>query len=203
MIKGHKTNAKVTEFGESIIFKIPKTKLNPGKFEDRWDIGTYVGFEMRSMESLVATPAGVFKVSDFRRRPLQERWSAEALSAITGSPKQPVPGQSYRRAPAFSKKFASDTARDEAFARQPMPEAPMIRNWKTFKTDVERHGPTDGCPGCRAATLGLRQAPHTPDCRTRMQVLIAETEEGQARLGRAAERATRYTEDEAAERHRQ
>ena len=113
MMKGHKTHSKITEFGEIILFKIPKTKFNPGKFEDRWDTGVYVGFDIRSMETLVATPAGVFKVLDFKRRPLQERWSAGIIGGIAGSPKQPVPGQSYERAPAFSKKFATDRARNE------------------------------------------------------------------------------------------
>ena len=35
MIKGRRSNAQITEFGEVILFKIPKTKLNPGKFEDQ------------------------------------------------------------------------------------------------------------------------------------------------------------------------
>ena len=105
MIKGHKTNARITEFGEVVLFKIPKTKLNPGKFEDQWDAGVYVGYDMRTMESLVGTPAGVFKVTDIRRRPLQERWSADRACSIAGSPKAPVPGQAYRRVPAFAKKF--------------------------------------------------------------------------------------------------
>ena len=34
MIKGRKTDAAPTEFGESVLFKVPKTKIIPGKFED-------------------------------------------------------------------------------------------------------------------------------------------------------------------------
>ena len=59
MMKGRRTNSRVAEFGEIVMFKIPKTKLNPGKFEDQWDAGVYLGFDMRSTESLIGTPVGV------------------------------------------------------------------------------------------------------------------------------------------------
>ena len=137
MIKGHKTNARITEFGEVVLFKIPKTKLNPGKFEDKWDAGVYVGYDMRTMESLVGTPAGVFKVTDIRRRPLQERWSADRAFSIAGSPKAPVPGQAYRRVPAFAKQFSR--ADEGEYVPQPTPVMPNIRTWKIYKRDVEEH----------------------------------------------------------------
>ena len=73
MMKGRRTNSQVAEFGEIVMFKIPKTKFNPGKFEDQWDAGVYLGFDMRSTESLIGTPVGVFRVTDIRRRALHER----------------------------------------------------------------------------------------------------------------------------------
>ena len=92
LIKGRRVHAKLAEFGENVIFKIPTTRINPGKFDDQWDSGTFVGFDVRSMENFIATPAGVFRVNDIRRRPLQERWSLEKVKAIVGSPRAPVPG---------------------------------------------------------------------------------------------------------------
>ena len=109
MMRGRKTHAELTEFGETVMFKIPKTKFNPGKFEDQWDMGIYLGYDMRSMESLIGTGVGVFKVSDIRRKPNHERWSSGRVRGMEGSPKAPVPGQSYRRTPAFSKKFGRTT----------------------------------------------------------------------------------------------
>ena len=50
LMKGRRSNAKLVEFGEVVHFKIPKTNLMPGKFEDQWDEGLWVGFDMRSCE---------------------------------------------------------------------------------------------------------------------------------------------------------
>ena len=134
MMRGRRTNSQITEFGEHILFKIPKTKLNPGKFEDQWTSGVDLGFDMRSMETLVGTASGVFKCTDFRRKPLQERWSADMVNLIQGSPKQPVPGQVYRRTPAFSKRFSrpSTETEDRRPVAQPTPQQPETRNFSVF-----------------------------------------------------------------------
>ena len=92
------------EFEEVVHFKIPNTKLMPGKFEDRWDEGLWLGFDMRSGENLIGTSVGVFKVATVQRKPIDERWSANRLTELQGSPKQPVPNQANRRMPAYSLK---------------------------------------------------------------------------------------------------
>ena len=193
MMKGRQSHATIAEFGEHVLFKIPKTKLTPGKFEDQWDSGMYIGFDMRSTESLIATPVGVFRVTDIVRKPDDERWSADLVFNMSGSPKQPVPGQLYRRTPAFARKFGSDEpgAEPEFAAPIPMPQAD-IRNWRITKRDIDEYGPSPGYPGCNAVVRGLAtRAAHTPACRLRFQELILDSEEGQARVERAAERATK------------
>ena len=127
MMKGRRTNSTVAEFGEIVMFKIPKTKLNPGKFEDQWDTGVYIGFDIRSTESLIGMPVGVFRVTDIRRRSLHERWSSDKVFGLKGSPKQPAPGQFYRSTPAFARHFASGDKKAEEFAPQPIPEQPETR----------------------------------------------------------------------------
>ena len=64
----------MAEFGEVVMFRIPHTKLSPGKIEEHWDEGVYLGFDMRSCESLIGTPVGVFKVKDLKRKALDSRW---------------------------------------------------------------------------------------------------------------------------------
>ena len=128
MMKGRMTNSRVAEFGETVMFKIPKTKFNPGKFEDQWDSGVFVGFDMRSTESLIGTPAGVFRVTDIRRKPFHERLSASRVIEMKGNPKQPVPGQLHKRTPAFARKFGQEDKRPEEYVAQPHPEVPPMRN---------------------------------------------------------------------------
>ena len=67
LMKGRRTNAKLVPFGESVLFKIPKTDHRVGKFEDRWEAGCWVGFLTRTGEHLVATGKGAFKVSTVMR----------------------------------------------------------------------------------------------------------------------------------------
>ena len=104
MMKGRRSNGKLCEFGEIVHFLIPKTKDMPGKFEDRWSEGIWLGCDMRSGEHLIGTDSGVFRVSTIRAKPEDVRWSAERIASTTGTPKQPVPGQRYNRSPAFTRK---------------------------------------------------------------------------------------------------
>ena len=53
--KGRRTIAKLMPFANVFLFNLPKTHHRVGKFEDRWDIGVWVGFVMWTGEHLVAT----------------------------------------------------------------------------------------------------------------------------------------------------
>ena len=115
----------------------------------------------------------------------------EMMNKIKGTPKEPVPRPLYRRVPASSRRSAEPAAAS-GFIPQPAPTQPPIRNWKIYRRDVQEFGATEGCPGCWAVVRGLgTHAGHTEECRTRMHDLIKETDEGQGRLDRAAERATK------------
>ena len=59
MMKGRKSNSKMAEFCEVVHFRIPKTPLMPGKFEDLWCEGVWLGFDMRSGEYMIGTNTGV------------------------------------------------------------------------------------------------------------------------------------------------
>ena len=192
MIKGRRTHMKITEFGEHVLFRIPTTRTNPGKFEDRYEAGIYLGFDVRSMESYVGTPSGVFKVNDVRRKPVQERWSTEKIKGIVGRPGAPIPGQTTRRIPAFSRNHVAEPA-ESRFVQQPRPESedPSIRNWKIYKSDIQNPniGPSPNCPGCIAAMRNRPQKPHTAECRRWIFEIIRHTEEGAQRIACAEQRA--------------
>ena len=64
------------------MFKIPKTTQRTGKFEDRWELGCWVGFAMRMGEHLVATNIVVFRVSIVMKWPADQRWSEAIIEDI-------------------------------------------------------------------------------------------------------------------------
>ncbi len=188
MMKGRRSTAKLVPFGECILFKIPKTQHKVGDFEDRWEAGVWVGFIMRSGEHLVATGKGVFRVSTVMRRPPGRRWSADMIKKIVGSPKDPVPGSSLRRIPAFAKKFEDEKGEKATFV--PAKDAdPEVRVAYIYKGDIEKHGPTTGCAGCKAAMSGSKyRAKHSEECRKRMEELIGQDPEGKQRFESAVQR---------------
>ena len=144
---------KLVPFGENVMFKIPKTTQRTGQFEDRWESGCWVGFAMRTGEQLVATGRGVFLVSRVMRRPADQRLSETIIKEIKGSPEEPIPGMSGRRIPAYAKKYQQEPAEKVVYVPTQDPDVDP-RKAKVQKTDVDEHGPTEKCLGCRAHVTG-------------------------------------------------
>ena len=187
MMKGRRSNAKLVPFGETVLFKIPKTQYKIGSFEDRWEQGIWVGFVMRSGEHLVATEKGVFKVSTVLRRAADKRWSAELIGKIGGSPQNPVPGMNSRKIPAFARKYESEKTEQAVYVPVSQ-EAQEVRAAYIYKADVDKHGATPKCPGCKALMAGARwRARHTPECRKRFEELLS-GEDGGTRFEAARKR---------------
>ena len=82
LMKGRKSNAKLAEFGEIVHFRIPKTPLMPGKFEDLLSEGVWLGFDMRIGKYMVGTATGVFRVATVKRKSLDARWSADKITDV-------------------------------------------------------------------------------------------------------------------------
>ena len=187
MMKGRRTNMRLVPFGENVMFKIPKTTQRTGKFEDRWESGCWVGFVMRTGEHLIATSGGVFKVSTVMRRPADQRWSETLIKEIKGSPEEPIPGMSGRRILAYAKKYQQEPAEKVAYV--PAQDAEVDpRKAKVQTTDVDEHGPTEKCPGCRAHVNGKYRSKHTDECRQRFERILSQTAKGRQRFEAATER---------------
>ncbi len=75
LIKGRKSLTELVPFGETVMFKIPKTSQAVGSFEERWETGVWVSTTIRDGMSLIGTPTGVYKVGTIRRKPDGEQWS--------------------------------------------------------------------------------------------------------------------------------
>ena len=66
----------------------------------------------------------------------------------------------------------------------------MVHDFPIRNSDIDEHGPTFGCAGCRAVVNGRGRDKHSPNCRLRIQELIKLTEEGRLRVERANLRKT-------------
>ena len=87
------------------------------------------------------------------------------------------------------------------------PEVRQVRRAPLRRTDFERFGHTDNCPGCANARAGRKQAVgHSEHCRSRMEaILVMTTTNGHERLERTRDRfaqAAKEPEDEAPQRKR-
>ena len=189
-IKGYRGVMPVCEFAEVVHFRQQKANKLPG-YEDRWQDGIWLGYDLRSGENIVGTPRGVFRSGAVRRKPEDARWSKQMIDGIVGDPEVPVPGENPGRPPTFAKKTEdAGTASRPAPAFMPgqVPEE-VARGIYIRRQDVLDHGPSDRCAGCRAVmTDAIDKRPHSAGCRTRFEKLLAETEEGKIRVDKAAER---------------
>ena len=78
----------------------------------------------------------------------------------------------------------------------PVIQQPVPRNVRILKEDVDRHGATPNCPGCRAIVANKPwRAAHSGACRQRMEKLLADDEDTGGRVERAAERITHHIVD--------
>ena len=120
----------------------------------------------------------LFRSNSPKPLPEDQRWSADALLSVVGTPWDPTPNID-----------AEDAARlpdPEAHQADIIPkqaeDAPSItRRMYIRRTDVERFGPTPGCAGCRAALLN-KTANHSAACRERIEGFLRETDEGKRRV---------------------
>ena len=183
-------------FGETVLFKVPKTGEAFGSFEDRWESGVWLGCAIRDGMTLVGTATGVYKVGTIKRKPDGEQWSKENVKNIVGTPQQPQPGVETRRVTTFAKKKLDETQREPVQFQPPTDKAPEPRSVRILKTDVDKHGPTPNCAGCRAvvASKPWRTA-HSAACRQRMEVLMAEDETSKHRVELAAEKINHHIVD--------
>ena len=129
----------------------------------------------------------VFKVSMIMRRPTDRRWSLAMIKAVVGTPGQPMLGSSQRKLAAFARKAPEAQSEKPTYVPMPAAEAEP-RQAKVQAADIDAHGPSEKCPGCRAYKGGKYGAKHTNECRKRFESLLAESVRGRRRFEAAREK---------------
>ena len=127
--RGRKCRIGVVPFGEKVMFKeIREGKEHKNKMMTEWKDGIWLGHTRDSNEVLVGTKDGVVRAYSVIRKPEGERWDAEMLREMRGSPQQPDPSKPGDHVPI---KIRFDPpARDEILNTEPLRREVNVRRMK-------------------------------------------------------------------------
>ncbi len=86
---------KIVEMGEQVLAKPKRSRTSTRKqaLVSRWKHAIWVGMSERSNEHVVVLAEGgpAIKVRTIKRKPITDRWSAEAIDNIKATPRRPKP----------------------------------------------------------------------------------------------------------------
>ena len=193
--KGKPFNRPVAEFGENVWY-LQANSAGENKYEVRWQEGAWLGVRLESGEAIIGTSKGVVKARDFRRKPENGgRWSKVDFDKFVGVPWELYPGVKG----STEMQCRVRLPRDPTEISRPVKgkDEYVPRRFRIQKSDLEKHGYTAGCPGCRAANRGLQATAHSEGCRARIQKELEAA--GDERLERENARAFTYFGDKVEE----
>ena len=180
--RGKRSTVMAIEFGEKLLWKVrQKNKLE--KLNPRWEYGVFVGVKVISGEIWVATKEGLQAVRSVRRLSVAERWSESNTEFV-----RHVPWNKSGEDPDADGELpeAPQAPSAAAFAAVGSVDPPRLivvntketapREFYIKKKDVEAHGHTKDCPGCRTMFQGGTRQAHTLECRERFRHLMKDEE---------------------------
>ena len=140
--------------------------------------GCFWGVRARSNELIIIdeTSKELKYVRTVRRVPEEQRWDSNNLQWVTMVPwnKGPSDKEADGDMPEFDvKQGPGRTLTEEEKHDISTNEAPkIVHRAHLRRTDFDKHGYTDRCPGCSAILRGLHVQPHSQACRERMEALL-------------------------------
>ena len=188
-VRGRPFRQQLLNFGENVLYKFPGKgpEHHPtGNMGAQGSEGVFTGYNVTSNTFKIATASSYTTARSITRRPVSDRWNADAVAQIRVTPwslaERPEPRVTFHE-PAVEAGPAAETA---------APEPP--RRLRIDKADLERHGYDEDCKQCRyirAHGEARRGSKHSERCRTRIEQAIAETEAGKALIAVQEERINR------------
>ena len=184
--RGRKCKMEVIPFGEKVFYR-RLGEDDKNKLDSQWEEGIWLGHARGSNEVLIGTREGVVRAWAVKRRPEEERWSAEDLKHMQGTPARPNPQMPGNDIPVLIHLPVGD---EHGLPEEPRPARVETEARRTYlkARDFKKHGYTEGCEGCRRLKAGgMTARPHTAECRARIEEMLRE--EADPRWVRAKERA--------------
>ena len=178
---GRSCDIEVVPFGEVVLYRLPEVARDRHQaLEERWAKGVWMGHARSTNAALIGTADGVIKAWGFRRLPEGQQWDGDMIKSIRGTPKEwkVDSGEDAQQIEMRDGGIPYDGAGLEAPKSS---RAGERRSMYLRRSDFERYGFSDGCPGCRDMAI-QRPGPssgwsaHTPACRKIMEEKIREKE---------------------------
>jgi hypothetical protein len=168
-------------FGEQVLSRRPRA-LEQGDMEPRWDQVTYLGSRWGTAEHWVADEAGTARlVRAIRRKPMQQRRSAERLAGIKGLPDEPLRSEG---GPAVAPAPPPEVV---PYPDQDVPAPRVTRGFHIREADLREHVFTHLRPKRDAIRVGRQVGTaHTPEFRGRFRAIFEAF--GDSRVERAMSR---------------
>ena len=157
------------ELGERVLWKFPVHGLDQKmqKINARWSYGLFLGVKSTSGELIVTDheTKSIKYTGTVRRVPLKERWSSDNLQWVATVPWNKGNGDKEADGDMPELDVKAGPGRNltkEEKADIMSSEAPrIVHSAHLRKSDFEKHGFTERCPGCSAILRGLDTQPRS------------------------------------------
>ena len=139
-----------------------------------------MGTARESNEMLIGTREGVTRCYAVKRMTDEERWSAEEVREMRGTPQRPNPQKAGLHIPTrmpLGEPPSGGTDGDAAGGNEegippesaPSPD-PLFRRTPITHKEIDKYGPTPGCVGCQSKMRGeVTRRGHSDRCRNRIE----------------------------------
>ena len=164
--------------------------------------GIWLGTAREANEILIGTKEGVSRCYAIKRMTEEDRWNAEEVAAMRGTPQQPNPLKMGLHIPtrlpmdaALGGGTDGDAVEGGGDAGIPEDEVlisePLVRRTPITQKEIDKYGMTPGCEGCEAKSRGeVTRRGHSERCRNRIEEAMKNDDSDKKKLDKAAERMT-------------
>ena len=110
-----------------------------------------------------------------QRKPLEERWDKRSLKLISGVPWRKSESDEKVDGEKMKLREMTDEEKKERDQRiRWREEVQQPHRFSIRLQDIQEHGQTSGCQGCKSVLRGTTRQSHKPECRTRFETLMKE-----------------------------
>ena len=167
--KGRRARTLGIEFGEAVLWRRKPMGGALGKFACMWEDGIYLGLRGSSGELIVSDASGVWRTRSVRRRPEQDRWREDGIQLVRW-----VPWATREEDPAVDgERFEVTKLTEQEVVEERTKKEQVPLRFYIKKADLEQHGFSARCPGCKALLRGTARQGHSEDCRRRLAEAMA------------------------------